>query len=553
MSIRTFTATATDNCGNESSTSCDQTIAQEDITAPEFVDPLPEDVTVPCFDIPAVADLAAADGCDASPTISFEEEILGAEECPGTQVLIRTWTATDACGNSTSLSQTITVTDEFAPTWLTDAPADTTVSCESVPAAAVMEATDNCDDSIEVVFAEASEGGDCPQGMTITRTWSVSDCAGNQLSHVQVVTVVDTTAPVISGPLQLDIPCTEWGMDTLYATVSDNCDATVQLELLSDEEFSGSCAGSYLRTYVATDQCGNSDTLIQSIDLIDTEAPEFTLIPQDTTLSCDNDYSVGSLGAAEAMDNCDPEVDITYTDSITLFDGCAGTAELVRTWNAVDECGNNKTVDQIITLIDETDPAFNEELPADATASCDDIPMAPTLTATDNCDPALNVTMTETLADEDLCPLDYTITRVWSVEDCAGNGISHTQVITVVDTTAPSFTTGPMDTTVACDAVPMPEALTALQADDNCDDALSYAYLGETSEDGDCENSYTLFRTWEASDCAGNATTWTQEITVVDETAPELALTFGDGTAAVDTVVSCLADVPAIAAVSIDA
>ena len=166
------------------------------------------------------------------------------------------------------------------------------MSCESVPAAAVMEATDNCDDSIEVVFAEASEGGDCPQGMTITRTWSVSDCAGNQLSHVQVVTVVDTTAPVISGPLQLDIPCTEWGMDTLYATVSDNCDATVQLELLSDEEFSGSCAGSYLRTYVATDQCGNSDTLIQSIDLIDTEAPEFTLIPQDTTLSCDNDYSV---------------------------------------------------------------------------------------------------------------------------------------------------------------------------------------------------------------------------------------------------------------------
>ncbi len=30
---------------------------------------------------------------------------------------------------------------------------------------------------------------------------------------------------------------------------------------------------------------------------------------------------------------------------------------------------------------------------------------------------------------------------------------------------------GPMDTTVACDAVPMPAALTALQADDNCDDA----------------------------------------------------------------------------------
>ncbi len=304
---------------------------------------------------------------------------------------------------------------------------------------------------------------------------------------------------------------------------------------------------------MATDLCGNSDTLIQSIDLIDTEAPEFTVIPQDTSLSCDNDYSVGSLGAAEATDNCDSEVEITYSDSITLIDGCAGMALVVRTWNAVDECGNNKTVDQIITLMDDTDPAFNEVLPADATASCDDVPMAPTLTATDNCDPDLTVSMTETLEDDDLCPLDYTITRIWSVEDCAGNGISHTQVITVVDTTAPGFVAGPADTTVACDAVPMPADLTSLQADDNCDDALSYAYLGETSEDGDCANSYTLFRTWEASDCAGNATTWTQEITVVDETAPELVLTFADGSAAMDTVVSCLADAPVIAAVSLDA
>ena len=161
--------------------------------------------------------------------------------------------------------------------------------------------------------------------------------------------------------------------------------------------------------------------------------------------------------------------------------------------------------------------------------------------------------MTETLEDDDLCPLDYTITRIWSVEDCAGNVISHTQVITVVDTTAPGFVAGPADTTVACDAVPIPADLTSLQAEDNCDDALSYAYLGEPSEDGDCANSYTLFRTWEASDCAGNATTWTQEITVVDETAPELVLTFADGSAAMDTVVSCLADAPVIAAVSLDA
>ena len=549
---RTFTATATDNCGNTSSASCDQLIAQEDLTAPEFTF-FPVDVTVPCSDIPEVANPMALDGCDDAPVVTFSEETIGADDCPGTQTIIRTWTATDACGNSSSHTQTITVTDEFAPTWVDAAPADTTVSCESVPAAAILEATDNCDDNLEVVFAESSEPGDCAQGMTITRTWSVSDCAGNQLAHVQVLTVVDTTAPVITGALEIEIPCTDWGMDTLYATVSDNCDDSVELELLSDEEFSGSCAGSYMRTYVATDQCGNSDTLLQAINLVDTESPVFTFIPQDTTMSCDNDYTVGSLGAAEAVDNCDPEVEISYEDSITYLNDCVGTAEVVRTWTALDECGNNKTVEQHITLIDETAPSFNEELPADAIASCDDVPAPATLTATDNCDPDLFVNLSETWNDDDLCPNDYTLTRVWEVTDCAGNASTHTQVITVVDTTAPVFITGPADTTVSCDAVPMPAPLMSLQADDNCDDALSYSYIGETTEDGDCANGYTIERTWQATDCSGNASTWTQTLTVVDEAAPELTLTFASGSAASDTTVSCLGDVPTIVASATDA
>ena len=37
------------------------------------------------------------------------------------------------------------------------------------------------------------------------------------------------------------------------------------------------------------------------------------------------------------------------------------------------------------------------------------------------------------------CPSEYTITRTWIVSDCAGNETTHTQVITVEDTTAPTF------------------------------------------------------------------------------------------------------------------
>ena len=550
---RTFTVVATDNCGNVSEASCTQNIGQEDITAPEFQDPLPQDMTVPCFDIPAVADITALDGCDDAPVVTFSEEILGLDECPGTQTLVRTWTATDACGNSSSHSQTIQVTDEFAPEWVGSLPGDTTVSCDAIPAAAVLTATDNCDDNLEVIYAENAMDGDCAQEQTIVRTWSTIDCAGNQIMHMQTISVVDTVAPVIEGPIEVEMPCDEWGVDTLFATVSDNCDATVELSILSDNEFSGSCAGSYLRTYVATDACGNSDTLIQTINLVDTEAPVFTFIPQDTTLSCDHDYTVGSLGAAEAIDNCDSEVEISYTDSVNLINDCPGTAEVVRIWTALDECGNNKTVEQTIVLIDQVAPMFNESLPADMTVSCDAVPNADGLTATDNCDPNVMVMFEEVLSDDDACPHNYTLTRTWSVADCAGNEESHVQTITVVDTAAPAFLSGPADMTVSCDAVPAPADLFELQATDNCDDALNYGYLGETFQGGDCADGYQLTREWSVTDCAGNASTWTQVITVIDTLAPELNITFANGLAAHDTTVSCMEDAPMLEATSNDA
>ena len=291
---RTFTATAIDNCGNETTVSCSQSIGVADQAAPEFVEALPMDATVSCDAVPAAAVLTATDACDGMPAVAFTETLSDDDDCASNYTLLRSWTATDECGYSTTHEQRLTVVDETAPSWTTELPADTTVSCDAIPAAATLMATDNCDGDVEVTFNEGSAAGDCAQGQTLTRTWSTMDCAGNSLAHIQTITVVDTTAPVISGPLSLEIDCSDWGMDTLYASVSDNCDADIELQLLSEEEFSGSCASSYLLTYVAMDACGNADTLIQSIDLTDTEAPVFTFVPQDTTLSCDDDFGVGT-------------------------------------------------------------------------------------------------------------------------------------------------------------------------------------------------------------------------------------------------------------------
>ncbi|MDG1380702.1 MAG: hypothetical protein P8P45_00865, partial [Flavobacteriales bacterium] len=550
---RTFTALAIDNCGNETIATCDQSIGAADVTAPTFVEDLPADATAACDNVPAAAVLTATDACDDNTVVAFTEVLSDDDDCANNYTLLRTWTVTDDCGNEAQHEQTVTVVDETAPEWISELPLDTTVSCESVPAPASLEATDNCDGALVITFNEGVTEGDCAQGQTLTRTWSTTDCAGNALSHVQVITVVDTTAPVIEGELSIDIPCTDWGTDTLYASVSDNCDADIALVLLSEAEFSGSCAGSYLLTYVAMDQCGNADTLIQSVNLIDSEAPVFTFVPQDTTLSCDNDFTVGSLGAAEAVDNCTSEVEIAYSDSIVYFNDCNGTADVTRTWTAEDECGNVKTVLQLITLIDETAPEFVEALPGDMTVACDNVPLADILTAIDNCDPEVTLTYSETQDDDDLCPSDYVITRTWSLTDCAGNENSHTQVLTVLDTVAPTFTAGPLDTTVACNAVPSPADIMTLQANDNCDAALSYAYVGEAFEGGSCADGYTLTRTWSATDCSGNSTEWMQTLTVIDTVAPSLDIVLANGSLATDTTVSCLDEVPALEALALDA
>ena len=550
---RTFTALAIDNCGNETIATCDQSIGAADVTAPTFVEDLPADATAACDNVPAAAVLTATDACDDNTVVAFTEVLSDDDDCANNYTLLRTWTVTDDCGNEAQHEQTVTVVDETAPEWISELPLDTTVSCESVPAPASLEATDNCDGALVITFNEGVAEGDCAQGQTLTRTWSTMDCAGNALSHVQVITVVDTTSPVIEGELSIDIPCTDWGTDTLYASVSDNCDADIALVLLSEAEFSGSCAGSYLLTYVAMDQCGNADTLIQSVNLIDSEAPVFTFVPQDTTLSCDNDFTVGSLGAAEAVDNCTSEVEIAYSDSIVYFNGCNGTADVTRTWTAEDECGNVKTVLQLITLIDETAPEFVEALPGDMTVACDNVPLADILTAIDNCDPEVTLTYSETQDDDDLCPSDYVITRTWSLTDCAGNENSHTQVLTVLDTVAPTFTAGPLDTTVACNAVPSPADIMTLQANDNCDAALSYAYVGEAFEGGSCADGYTLTRTWSATDCSGNSTEWMQTLTVIDTVAPSLDIVLANGSLATDTTVSCLDEVPALEALVLDA
>ncbi|WP_346321115.1 hypothetical protein, partial [Chitinophaga sp. YIM B06452] len=79
------------------------------------------------------------------------------------------------------------------------------------------------------------------------------------------------------------------------------------------------------------------------------------------------------------------------------------------------------------------------------------------------------------------------------------------QIITVQDTTRPTFTVAPpANVLVNCDAIPpVPPLLTAT---DNCSAALVTVSFNERRESapGACINNYRLFRVWTARDACGN-------------------------------------------------
>ena len=155
--------------------------------------------------------------------------------CDNTYEVTRTFTATDACGNAATGQQVINIQDTTQPVFVEALPADTVVECSSVPAAAVLTATDNCA-IVEVMFEEVEtdvEDG-CAQTYMLTRIWTVADACGNTNSHTQTVEVVDTTSPTfmdIGGLMNEEVVSVPY--DDAYGNVtlpeivspsaSDNC------------------------------------------------------------------------------------------------------------------------------------------------------------------------------------------------------------------------------------------------------------------------------------------------------------------------------------------
>lgn len=368
-------------------------------------------------------------------------------------------------------------------------------------------------------------------------TFRVTDDCGNSNTVTLRWSIVDTQAPTFTG-LQPNVTvyCPNPLPTVPAAIVADNCDANVAISFSRIYQDS-LCDGSYtvVTTWTALDDCGNSASAVQNIFVSDTTRPVFTLLPPDQTFRCDTFVLPPApvMGVnIMATDVCSPVVSITTsTNSLQNPDpdSCGHyTYDIIRTFTAMDECGNTQTATQTISVIDNLGPVGGGVL--DTTALCSAlVPFpAPTPIATDACSgltaPPTNNGQTITPG---LCTDQYTITVHWVAEDVCGNKTSFDQLVHVIDTVPPTLMNIPPNITVECDAIPAPPETALFNAADNCDLAVSVNLVQteiRSSDTASCEywTDYIVQREWTATDNCGNSRTYTQQIQIEDTTPPAI-------------------------------
>ena len=250
------------NASGCSATSAVTTVIVEDLSAPILV--VPADITVSmnggCEATVDIGNAVATDDCSLLSVTNDAPSLFPI----GTTTV--TWTATDASGNVTTLTQDVTVEDDINPTISspTDVIAYTDNGCEATSVdLGVAVANDNCNIGL-VVTNDAP--ATYPTGET-TVTWTATDAYGNATTTTQIVTVLDTIAPT-ADVIDIEITLDAFGEAFIDFTdidngSDDNCgiaDVTV-----SQINFNCDNVGNNVVTVTITDNSGNVTTTTANV------------------------------------------------------------------------------------------------------------------------------------------------------------------------------------------------------------------------------------------------------------------------------------------------
>jgi hypothetical protein len=438
---------------------CDKTVTVVDTRAPTIIcaNPTSSSVNCPASATDQFVEPTATDAC-TTPTITHSDATTPGS-CAGNFTVTRTWTARDACGNTSTCSRSVTSQDITPPTITATGGTTTTLGCNPVAsdisaALGTATATDGCSAPSITPTDGSVSGTSCSRSQT--RTFTARDACGNTSTASRTVTwTADQTGPTITtGGTTLTLGCNPVASDINAAlgtaTATDAC-SNPTVTPSDGSVSSSSCSRSQTRTFTARDVCGNTSTASRTVTwTFDQTAPGFTSCPAGSNLGC-NPTSFPAAGTPTATDNCGgtPGISSTLGNPVNTS-GCNWSR--TRIYTATDGCSNTATCAQVFTyVIDNTPPTFLSCQP-DVTVECGSPTSTAALgaaTATDGCG---GVTVTANDAAPSQVGCQSVIVRTWTARDACGNTATCVQRILVIDRTPPTITCNPDGSATASDA-----------------------------------------------------------------------------------------------------
>ena len=505
-----------DDCGNSLDTV--YTVFLHDDVAPEFAF-VPSDFEAECGEN---VELASPEFEDCGGLTLSSADVFTSPFCSG-QRLQRTFVLTDACGAATEAVQVVDYVDTTAPDIVM--PNDVTVSCPEVPALEDFLVTDGCG---TVSFTETIDTLLLDCGFQWERRVVATDVCGNVIEATQILAQIDTTPPsFINEPMDLELSCSDDIPEAIWPEVVDGC-GEVNLTMSESQE-SGGCPAEFtlVRTFLATDACGNTAVTEQRLFFKDEVAPFVSLEEeaQGDTLVVDCGEPIPVPGLT-IVDNCSSW---STTSSFVNDQGsCNGENIQTITYTVTDECGNASSVMRAVRITD-SQPPIPVQSPEDVIVLCgeslpDDEPIFE-----ETCSVA-EVVLVENTATGD-CSGASVLTQMWTATDACGNSSTVTRNVSIVDTVAPIILTNLAPVVVTYQtgqpmgSAALPEA--SLEVEDVCDtEPIWNATDSLVSQELGVEH---WLRTYTSVDDCGNMAMGTQAIEVfvrVDGCMDEMACNF---------------------------
>lgn len=343
------TCAATDAAGNTATGSFSVTVV--DTTPPEITTPTEITVGEVTADGAVVeySGQSAVDLVDGPVPVSCEPES-GSRFDLGENTV--TCQAADSRGNSATKTFTITVKDTTGP--VLALPGNITAEATGPNGAVVTftaSASDNVDGELTPACSPAS-GSTFALGPTPV-TCAATDSSGNTTTGFFVVTVQDTTPPVLNLPAGLTVEATgpDGAVVAFTATAEDLVDGVVEVTC-SPPSGSTLGLGTHTISCSAADTRGNTANGSFSVTVQDTTPPELHL-PGDQELEATGPDGAAAIFTVSATDLVDPDVEISCDhqsgDTFPI-----GTTTVTCT--ATDDSGNTAMGSFVIIVEDTTPP-----------------------------------------------------------------------------------------------------------------------------------------------------------------------------------------------------